>query len=70
MGKIVFLHDRVAARLRPNVLACVSRLATAPVARRREMYAGVAVERLTPIEWLEKECAPRLQADLAASAPS
>jgi FkbM family methyltransferase len=68
MGNIVFLHDRVADRLLPELLACASELASAAVGV-GEMYAAAAGERLALIARLEEECALRLQAyeELAAS---
>jgi FkbM family methyltransferase len=68
MGNIVFLHDRVADRLLPALLACASQLASEAVGV-GEMYAAAAGERLELIGRLEHECALRLQAyeELAAS---
>jgi len=68
MGNLVFLHDRAAGALLPDVLACASQLAAAAVGV-GEMYAAAAVERLALIEQLEQECELRLRAyeELAAS---
>lgn len=59
MGNIVFLHDRVADRLLPDLLTCASELASAAVGV-GEMYAGAAVERLALIARLEEESAERV----------
>src|SRR5207244_4251892 len=60
MGNLVFLHERIAAGLLPDVLASASSLAGRAL-EQAEMFARAADERLALIEKLERECELRLQ---------